>query len=47
MRVGWNSEGIRNLFQNRFAHSEHTIFGRKFLKDQTWFRNIGGRRLET
>lgn len=42
-RAGWNNEGIRHLFQNRFAHSEHRILGRKFLHNQTYFRNLGGR----
>jgi hypothetical protein len=34
LRVGWNSEGIRHTFQNRFAHG--------FLKPQAWFRRIDG-----
>jgi len=41
-RVGWNSEKIRNLFQNKFAHSEHRVLGRKLLHNQTYFRNLGG-----
>jgi hypothetical protein len=36
-RVGWNSEGIRNLAQYKIAHTK--------IKPQPWFRNLGGRRL--
>jgi hypothetical protein len=41
-RVGWNSERIRHLFQNKFAHSEHNILGFKVLHNQEYFRNLGG-----
>src|SRR6056297_1997128 len=41
-RVGWNSERIRHLFQNKFAHSEHRVFGLKILHNQTYFKNLGG-----
>jgi len=41
-RAGWNSEKIRNLFQNKFAHSEHRILGMKLLHNQPYFRNLGG-----
>jgi len=34
LRVGWNSEGIRHTFQNRFAH--------RALKPQPWFRKLSG-----
>ena len=34
LRAGWNSEGIRHTFQNRFAHG--------FLKPQAWFRKLSG-----
>jgi hypothetical protein len=33
-RVGWNSEGIRHLFQNKFAHG--------WVKPQPYFRVLGG-----
>lgn len=33
-RTGWNSEGIRHAFQNRFAHG--------VLKPQPWFRKLSG-----
>jgi len=41
-RAGWNSERIRYLFQNRFAHTEHRMLGRKILHNQPFFRNLGG-----
>jgi len=34
-RVGWNSEGIRHLFQNKIAHTK--------IAPQPWFRNMGGK----
>jgi len=42
-RVGWNSEGIRHLFQNRFAHTQHRVMGMKILYNQPYFRNLGGK----
>ena len=42
-RAGWNSEGIRHLFQNKFAHTRHNALGLSFLKDQGYFRHLGGR----
>ena len=41
-RMGWNSEEIRHLFQNRGAHTEHRVLGIKVLNNQPYFKNLGG-----
>lgn len=41
-RIGLNGEGIRHTFQNKFAHTEHKVLGMKFLRNQTYFRHLGG-----
>lgn len=41
-RIGLNGEGIRHLFQNKFAHTGHKIGRLKILHNQTYFRHLGG-----